>query len=41
VDVAAGYFPLRTGDRVRFTPIARGDFTALAGHRLIGKGHVV
>jgi inhibitor of KinA len=34
VDVAAGYFPLRTGDRVRFQPIDRAEFARLAGQRL-------
>lgn len=36
VDVAAGYFPLRTGDRVRFTPIDRDAYDALSGQRLLG-----
>jgi len=27
VDVEAGFFPLRTGDRVRFEPIGAGDFS--------------
>jgi inhibitor of KinA len=34
VDVAAGYFPLRTGDRVRFVPIDRAEFDRLLGLRL-------
>jgi inhibitor of KinA len=34
VDVAAGYFPLRTGDRVRFVPIGEQEFARLLGHRL-------
>jgi inhibitor of KinA len=34
VDVATGYFPLRTGDRVRFAPIGRANFAELAGRRL-------
>ena len=34
VDVADGYFPLRTGDRVRFEPIDRADFVRLEGRRL-------
>jgi inhibitor of KinA len=34
VDVAAGYFPLRTGDRIRFQPISRDEFARLQGRRL-------
>jgi inhibitor of KinA len=34
VDVADGYFPLRTGDRVRFVRIDEAEFTRLAGQRL-------
>jgi inhibitor of KinA len=34
VNVADGYFPLRTGDRVRFEPIDRRTFRRLAGQRL-------
>jgi inhibitor of KinA len=34
VDVAAGYFPLRTGDRVRFVPIDEDEFQRLLGRRL-------
>jgi inhibitor of KinA len=34
VDVADGYFPLRTGDRVRFEPIGEGEFRRLVGKRL-------
>jgi inhibitor of KinA len=34
VDVARGYFPLRTGDRVRFEPIDAGTFQNLQGKRL-------
>jgi inhibitor of KinA len=34
VDVADGYFPLRTGDRVRFTPIDESEFRRLRGQRL-------
>jgi inhibitor of KinA len=34
VDVADGYFPLRTGDRVRFVRIGEGEFRRLAGQRL-------
>ena len=36
VDVAAGYFPLRTGDRVRFEAIDRATFDRLRGRRLGG-----
>ena len=34
VDVADGYFPLRTGDRVRFEPIDEDEFRRLLGKRL-------
>jgi inhibitor of KinA len=34
VDVADGYFPLRTGDRVRFVRIDEAEFTRLQGQRL-------
>jgi inhibitor of KinA len=34
VHVADGYFPLRTGDRVRFRPIDSGEFKNLQGRRL-------
>ncbi len=34
VDVAAGYFPLRTGDRVQFFPINETEFQHLRGNRL-------
>jgi len=34
VDVADGYFPLRTGDQVRFTPISAQTFAELEGRRL-------
>jgi inhibitor of KinA len=34
VDVAAGFFPLRVGDRIRFRPIGRAEFTRLDGDRL-------
>jgi len=34
VDVRAGYFPLRTGDRVRFEPIGEADYHRLLGRRL-------
>ena len=34
VDVADGYFPLRTGDRVRFEPITAAEFGRLLGKRL-------
>jgi hypothetical protein len=32
--VADGYFPLRTGDRVRFTRIDEGEYKRLFGERL-------
>lgn len=34
VDVADGYFPLRTGARVRFEPIGEAEFHRLLGRRL-------
>jgi inhibitor of KinA len=34
VDVAAGYFPLHTGDRLRFVAIDRAEFDRLEGKRL-------
>lgn len=34
VDVADGYFPLRTGDRVRFLRIDEAEFHRLSGQRL-------
>jgi inhibitor of KinA len=34
VDVASGYFPLRTGDRVRFLRIDEATFRELEGQRL-------
>jgi inhibitor of KinA len=34
VDVATGYFPLRTGDRVRFVRVDEADFRRLRGQRL-------
>jgi inhibitor of KinA len=34
VDVAAGYFPLRTGDRVRFEPIGPAEFRRREGEVL-------
>ena len=34
VDVADGYFPLRTGDRVRFTPVDEAEYRRLEGQRL-------
>ncbi len=34
VDLAAGYFPLRTGDRVRFAAISEEEFRRLEGQRL-------
>ncbi len=34
VDVASGYFPLRTGDRVRFERIDRAEYRRLEGERL-------
>lgn len=34
VNVADGYFPLRTGDRVRFTRIDEAEFARLHGERL-------
>jgi inhibitor of KinA len=34
VRVADGYFPLRTGDRVKFEPIGAAEFERLRGRRL-------
>ncbi|OAI54490.1 allophanate hydrolase [Planctomycetaceae bacterium SCGC AG-212-F19] len=34
VHFADGYFPLRTGDRIRFERIDEGEFNRLQGHRL-------
>jgi inhibitor of KinA len=34
VDVADGYFPLRTGDTIRFERIDRGEYERLLGERL-------
>jgi inhibitor of KinA len=34
VDVAEGYFPLRTGDRVRFVPVGVDEYRRLDGRRL-------
>ncbi len=34
VDVAAGYFPLRTGDRVRFEPVGEAEYRRLLGRKL-------
>jgi inhibitor of KinA len=34
VDVADGYFPLRTGDRVRFVRVDEAEFARLRGRRL-------
>lgn len=34
VDVASGYFPIRTGDRVRFVAIDEQEFHRLSGQRL-------
>jgi inhibitor of KinA len=34
VDVAGGYFPLRTGDRVRFLRVDEAEFRRLLGQRL-------
>jgi inhibitor of KinA len=34
VDVADAYFPLRTGDRVRFAPITEAEYRRLEGQRL-------
>jgi inhibitor of KinA len=34
VDVADGFFPLRTGDRVRFARIDEAEFQRLRGQRL-------
>ena len=35
VDVADGFFPLRVGDRVRFTRIDETEFHHMAGKRLV------
>jgi inhibitor of KinA len=35
VNVVDGYFPLRTGDRVRFVPIDRSEFDKRLGERLL------
>src|SRR5438128_4117994 len=35
VNVADGYFPLRTGDRVRFRPIDEAEYCRLLGERLL------
>ncbi len=35
VDVADGYFPLRTGDRVRFEPVGEAEFRRLLGKRVV------
>lgn len=40
VDVSTGYFPLRTGDRVRFEPIEPPAFERLQGQRLTTEGQV-
>jgi inhibitor of KinA len=37
VDMASGYFPLRTGDRVRFVRIDEEEFGRLAGERLFSR----
>jgi KipI family sensor histidine kinase inhibitor len=34
VDVEAGFFPIRAGDRLRFVPIDRHEFDARCGERL-------
>jgi inhibitor of KinA len=34
VDVAAGFFPIGVGDRVRFEPINRRQYEAFQGHKL-------
>jgi inhibitor of KinA len=34
VDVEAGYFPLRAGDRVRFVPVGEAEYRQLEGSRL-------
>jgi inhibitor of KinA len=39
VDVADGYFPLRTGDRVRFEPIDRARYQKLLGQRVVNSSH--
>ncbi|MCI0462545.1 MAG: allophanate hydrolase subunit 1 [Gemmataceae bacterium] len=38
VNVVDGYFPLLTGDRVRFVRIEEGEFLRLRGERLQGHG---
>jgi inhibitor of KinA len=38
VDVAAGFFPLRVGDRVRFVPIDGAEYRRREGERLAGEG---
>ena len=38
VNVAEGYFPLRTGDRVRFTRIDEAEFGRLWGERMKDEG---
>ncbi len=37
MNVADGYFPLRTGDRVRFVRIDEAEFGRLRGQRLLGR----
>ncbi len=37
VDVADGFFPLRTGDQVRFLPIDDGEYRRLLGQRLVAQ----
>jgi inhibitor of KinA len=34
VDVAAGFFPIRTGDRVRFVAVDEAEYRSLLGQRL-------
>ena len=34
VNVADGYFPIRTGDRVQFRPIDKREFAKLKGARI-------
>lgn len=34
VNVADGYFPLRTGDRVSFAPVSESEYRSLLGQRL-------
>jgi KipI family sensor histidine kinase inhibitor len=38
VDLAAGYFPIRAGDRLRFVPVGSDEFAAMAGQLLAGDG---